>query len=409
MAIEIGEALAGTAPHSRRLAALGTLVVLLLLYVRKCWATVNTSEMAIVERFGKFSHIASPGLHMIWAPFYRIAGRLSTRVQQLNVKTDTKTKDNVTVDLTIAVQYRVIDREMPPSTDGEAQSTTMPTPQTSAGDDAGGLERHGVWRAFYRLTGIEYQLRAYVEDVVRSELPLKTLDEAYETKDAVAVAVRRSLQTDMKWYGYEVLNALVTDLQPNRKVVDAMNQINAERRLRLAAEEKAEGQKVLVIKAAEADAEAKHLAGIGLAKRRSAIISGLKESVKEFCDEVNGTTPTEAMTLIMQNQHLDMLKGKSLSLLSLTKLNLIQSHLTMDPSRSPPRRSKIRGASVSQMTVLVLFPVFEHVERHLACSLTYLCVVHVNCWQRSDQLARPCLCRTRQARCRPSQMSSGTA
>ena len=86
---------------------------------------------------------------------------------------------------------------------------------------------------------------------MRSELPLKTLDEAYETKDAVAVAVRTSLQTDMKWYGYEVLNALVTDLQPNQKVVDAMNQINAERRLRLAAEEKAEGQKVLAIKAAE--------------------------------------------------------------------------------------------------------------------------------------------------------------
>lgn len=231
----------------RRYRRAGLIVVLLLAairYVRTCWCTVHSGEMAIVERFGKFSHIASPGLHLLWRPVYTIAGQLSTRVQQLNVKTDSKTRDNVTVDLTIAVQYRVIDRPVLEDEEvGLSQPAKSPASQ-GAGRDAGDLERHGVWRAFYRLSGVEYQLRAYVEDVVRSELPLKTLDEAYETKDAVAVAVRTALQQDMKWYGYEVLNALVTDLQPNIKVVDAMNQINAERRLRLAAEEKAEGQKV---------------------------------------------------------------------------------------------------------------------------------------------------------------------
>lgn len=243
--------LAAAGGHARsrtRWTLLAALVFAAILYLRRCWHTVSTAELAIIERFGKFSHIAPPGLHLVWAPFYRVAGRLSTRVQQLIVKTDTKTKDNVTVDLTIAVQYRVIDREIPSPANGENSfSNAMPATQSSAN----GMENHGVWRAFYRLTGIKYQLQAYVEDVVRSEVPLKTLDETYETKDAVAVAVRTSLQTDMKWYGYEVLNALVTDLQPNQKVVDAMNQINAERRLRLAAEEKAEGQKVLAIKAAE--------------------------------------------------------------------------------------------------------------------------------------------------------------
>jgi hypothetical protein len=117
----------------------------------------------------------------------------------------------------------------------------------------------------------------------------------------MAVAVRESLREDMEAYGYEVVNALVTDLAPNKTVVDAMNQINAERRLRMAAEEKAEAQKILVIKAAEADAESKRLAGLGLAKRRSAIITGLMESVKEFCAGVEGTSPTEAMQLIMCN------------------------------------------------------------------------------------------------------------
>ena len=75
------------------------LAVAALLYLRRSWHTVSTAELAIVERFGKFSHIASPGLHLVWPPFYSVAGRLSTRVQQLNVKTDTKTKDNVTVTL----------------------------------------------------------------------------------------------------------------------------------------------------------------------------------------------------------------------------------------------------------------------------------------------------------------------
>ena len=59
---------------------------------------------------------------------------------------------------------------------------------------------------------------ADVEDVVRSEVPQKTLDETYETKNAMAVAVRESLKGDMKWYGYEVVNALVTDIVPNAKV-----------------------------------------------------------------------------------------------------------------------------------------------------------------------------------------------
>ena len=147
------------ARRSRR-STLLALFAVVILYLRRCWHTVSTSELAIVERFGKFAYIAPPGLHFVWLPFYRIAGRLSTRVQQLNVKTDTKTKDNVTVDLTIAVQYRVIDREIPATADNdETAPSSMPVTQNSSI----GFENHGVWRAFYRLTGIKYQLQAYVE------------------------------------------------------------------------------------------------------------------------------------------------------------------------------------------------------------------------------------------------------
>ena len=153
--------ISGRSPLRSRWLRVVALAVAALLYLRRSWHTVSTAELAIIERFGKFSYIASPGLHLVWPPFYSVAGRLSTRVQQLNVKTDTKTKDNVTVDLTIAVQYRVIDREIPTEA---SELSTLPSSMPAAHNSAVGLvENHGVWRAFYRLTGIKYQLQAYVE------------------------------------------------------------------------------------------------------------------------------------------------------------------------------------------------------------------------------------------------------
>jgi regulator of protease activity HflC (stomatin/prohibitin superfamily) len=123
------------------------------------------------------------------------------------------------------------------------------TTDMQRGDDA--VSGHGVTRAFYRLTDIVQQLTPYVEDVVRSEVPRRTLDEAYESKEAVALAVKKALQTEMKRYGYEIVNALVTDLQPAREVLHAMNQIEAQRRMRMAAQEKAEGDKIMMVKAGE--------------------------------------------------------------------------------------------------------------------------------------------------------------
>merc|ERR1711988_1257180 len=148
----------------------------------------------------------------------------------------------------------------------------------------------------------------YVEDVVRSEIPRKSLDEAYTSKQAVAVAVRTALQSEMKRYGYEIVNALVTDLVPDANVLKAMNQIESQRRMRMAAQEKAEAEKILVVKAAEADAEAKELSGQGVARQRKAIVDGLKESVVQFNEGVHGTSPADVMQLMMVTQYLDMLK-----------------------------------------------------------------------------------------------------
>jgi len=286
-----------------------------------CLATISTGEMGIMESMGKFSRLAPPGPACFCWPFTQVAGRLSTRVQQLDVSTMTKTKDNVSLTVKVSVQYRVINEFVPdePDFDPEAggvdnplggrAKASMPEPQTM---ERGGHEKHGVWRAFYRLTHIERQLTPYVEDVVRSEVPRRTLDEAYESKEVIATALKTALQHEMKRYGYEIVNALVTDLQPDANVMAAMNQIESQRRMRYAAQEKAEAEKILIVKAAEADAESKFLSGQGVARQRKAIVEGLKESVLEFNEGVVGTSPADVMQLMMVTQYLDMLKDVGL-------------------------------------------------------------------------------------------------
>ena len=312
--------------------------------------------MGVIERLGEFNRFAPPGLNLLCCPFESMRGRLSTRVQQLNVNTQTKTKDNVTLTVNVAVQFRVITHQLEDEDDAFRGADAHRSGETAAATNielsslgggrsprsGGGVEytgtgtnraedssllggpavtapgarrmtrndprNHGLWRAYYRLTNPALQIQSYVEDTVRSELPRKTLDEAYEAKDDVAIAVKEALQHEMKQYGYEVVQTLVTDLQPDQKVISAMNEINAQRRMRLAAQEKAEAEKIIVVKRSEAEAEAKYLAGVGVARQRKAIVDGLKDSVLEFSGGVHGTSPQDVMHLMMVTQYLDMLK-----------------------------------------------------------------------------------------------------
>jgi len=266
-----------------------------------CCACVSSGEIGIVEKFGKFQRLASPGLQVICWPFECMAGRLSARVQQLSVRTATKTKDDVTVDVVTAVQYRVINSYVKTET---MDRDGLPPPKKT-------IEDHGAWRAYYRLTGVTQQFQAYIEDVVRSEIPLKTLDQAYAAKTDIAHAVKDALQKEMSEYGYEIVNALVTDISPDMKVQNAMNEINAAKRMRLAAIEKAEANKIMKVKDAEADAESKYLSGVGVSRQRKAIINGLKESVNEFQGGVAGTTASDVMQLVMMTQYLDTIKDST--------------------------------------------------------------------------------------------------
>ena len=242
---------------------------------------VRQQTAAVIERWGKFIRIARPGLKWRIPLVDRIRARLSLRIQQLDVRVETKTKDNVFVFVIVSVQYQVIEAK--------------------------------VFDAFYRLQQPEAQIRSYVYDVVRARVPGIKLDDVFETKDNIAQAVRMQLAQIMDDFGYGIVKALVTDIDPDANVKASMNQINAAQRLRVAAVEEAEAEKIRVVKAAEAEAESKALQGKGIADQRLAIVNGLQESVVEFKDNVPGTNAHDVMNLVLMTQYFDTLKDIGLS------------------------------------------------------------------------------------------------
>ncbi|XP_072968090.1 hypersensitive-induced response protein 4 [Typha angustifolia] len=238
---------------------------------------IDQASVGVVEQWGRFFRLASPGLHF-FNPFAGeyLAGVLSTRVSSLDVRVETKTKDNVFVQLVCSIQYRIVKENA---------------------DDA-----------FYELQNPQEQIQAYVFDVVRAHVPRMTLDDLFEQKGEVAKAVLEELEKVMGEYGYNIEQILMVDIIPDASVRRAMNEINAAQRLQLASVYKGEAEKVLLVKKAEAEAEAKYLGGVGVAKQRQAITDGLKENILNFSHSVSGTTSREVMDLIMVTQYFDTIK-----------------------------------------------------------------------------------------------------
>ena len=237
---------------------------------------VQQQTTSLVQRFGKFDRVAGPGLHFKLPFVEKVAGTVNLRVQQLDVEVETKTQDNVFLRVIVSVQYFVLPDK--------------------------------VYDAFYKLDDPVNQIKAFVFDVVRARVPKIKLDDVFEKKDEIASAVKAELSQVMDDFGYGIVKTLVTDIDPDAKVKAAMNEINAAQRMRVAATEKGEAEKILQVKAAEADAEAKALSGKGIADQRRAIVEGLRESVDEFQKTVHGTSAQDVMNLILMTQYFDTLK-----------------------------------------------------------------------------------------------------
>lgn len=242
-----------------------------------CCVQVDQSTVAIRERFGKFDQVLDPGCHCLpWVLGCQIAGDLSLRLQQLDVRCETKTKDNVFVNVVASVQYRALAEK--------------------ASD------------AFYKLSNTRTQIQAYVFDVIRASVPKLDLDDVFEQKNDIAKAVEEELEKAMSAYGYEIVQTLIVDIEPDVHVKRAMNEINAAARLRVAANEKAEAEKIVQIKRAEGEAESKYLAGVGIARQRQAIVDGLRDSVLGFSENVPGTTAKDILDMVLITQYFDTMK-----------------------------------------------------------------------------------------------------
>ncbi|PKA82939.1 regulator of protease activity HflC (stomatin/prohibitin superfamily) [Ulvibacter sp. MAR_2010_11] len=249
--------------------------IILFFLLLSSFFTVKQQTAALVENFGKFNSIRNSGLQFKIPVIQRIAGRVNLKIQQLDVLVETKTKDDVFVRLKISVQFQVI--------------------------------KEKVYDAFYKLESPHDQITSYVFDVVRAEVPKMKLDDVFERKDDIAIAVKTELNEAMINYGYDIIKTLVTDIDPDVQVKAAMNRINAAEREKVAAEYEAEAERIKIVAKARAEAESKRLQGQGIADQRREIARGLEESV----DVLNnvGINSQEASALIVVTQHYDTLQS----------------------------------------------------------------------------------------------------
>jgi regulator of protease activity HflC (stomatin/prohibitin superfamily) len=252
------------------------IVLLALSIVLGSFFTVETAQVAIVQRLGKFARVAGPGLNWKTPYLETVVRRLSMKVQQFDVQVETKTQDNVFVQIPVSIQYKI-----------------MP--------DA-------VEAAFYKLSDPVKQIESMVYNVVLGHVPKMKLDDTFLNQADIASDLRDNLDASMKEYGYSIVKVLISDIVPDQKVKAAMNDINAAQREREATVSRAETNKMLLVKQAEAEAESKRLQGEGIANQRKAIITGLKDSVEDFAKTVPGSTPQDVMQLVLMTQYFDTLK-----------------------------------------------------------------------------------------------------
>jgi regulator of protease activity HflC (stomatin/prohibitin superfamily) len=228
------------------------LLLTLLLLLFGTFFIVKQQSAAVIERFGKFVSTRHSGLQLKIPVIDRVAGRLSLRIQQLDVVIETKTKDDVFVKVKVSVQYKVF-------------------------------------------------------DVVRAEVPKMILDDVFEKKDDIAIAVKGELNDAMLDYGFDIIKTLVTDIDPDQQVKESMNRINASEREKMAAQFEGDAQRILIVERAKAEAESKRLQGQGIADQRREIARGLEDSVKVLNNvDINSQ---EASALIVVTQHYDTLQS----------------------------------------------------------------------------------------------------
>lgn len=254
----------------------GITAAIALVLILKTFVIVTEQTAVIIERFGKFNRIANSGIGMIIPFIDKKAATVNLRVQQLDVEIETKTKDDVFVHLQVSVQYKI--------------------------------SRTSIKEAYYSLDNARNQIASYIFDDVRAEVPKLELDDVFAKKEDIAIAVQQNISESMQEYGFVIIKALVTDINPDAKVKESMNRINAAKREKEAASEEGEAMKIKIIKEAEADAESKRLSGHGIAQQRLEIVRGFKESIEDFKKSVEQVSHEEVMQFVLMTQYFDTIR-----------------------------------------------------------------------------------------------------
>lgn len=238
--------------------------------------TVKQKSAVIIERLGKFQTVSTAGLKFKIPILDRKVGTVNLRVMELPVEVETKTLDDVFVRMVVSVQYFVVE-----------------SPEQ-------------IRKSYYKFDNPHRQIQSYVFDSIRSEVPKLNLDDVFSEKDKIAIAVKVELHETIKDFGFNILKTLITDIDPDAKVKESMNEINAAKRMKEAAKEYAEAEKIKVVASAEAEAESKKLQGEGIADQRIAIANGLKQSVEEVKGAMEeGVTGRDVMNMLFMTQHYD--------------------------------------------------------------------------------------------------------
>lgn len=226
-----------------------------------------------MQRFGKFDKFLHPGMHILKWPMEREAGRVSMRIQQLDVDCETKSRDHVYLRMHVSIQY-------------QTNSTHL-------------------YESFYTLSSPIRQFTSNVHDIVRSTMPQLDLDDIFSAQDTIAQNFHDLLNDSMNQYGYLVHHVLITRIWPNEHVQQSMNEIVVSKRMKESMSHKAEAIKIEIVKNAEAKAERDYLIGVGVAKARREIVRGMRDTVNE---RNNGVSTKCAMDLLLLTQYYSVLE-----------------------------------------------------------------------------------------------------
>lgn len=259
---------------------------------------------------------------------------------------ETRTKDNVLVTLKLAIFAKIAQNaaELPnplPVTDKplELKDNTQLMERIRR-DGPAQMDTNLIYQAYYRLNDPVQQILAHVEQYFRFHGMEYTFDELYSARENMTHNLINDLNEKMNQYGYIIRNILVKDIVPPADVVNAMNNVLASAKERLAQTNRAEADKVTKILAAEAEAKTRELEGAGIAAARARIVEGLQRSVEEFRKAMPETDPQQLLTTVLITQYLDVLKEASLH----TNNTFV---LTSNPTQVTTVENQLREALLS--------------------------------------------------------------